>query len=145
MDYTRLFVEEFKSLQRISPQSTSTQVNGSAYVDVSGFARFVAKFNVGAIASTGTLTVQVRQATSAAGAGVKALIASAALADTGDDQDIWLEFKAEDLDVDGGFKFVRLEIVAATAASIVGAELLGFVSRFEPVVQPATVIASKVS
>lgn len=145
MDYTRLFVEQFKSLQRISPQSTSTQVNGSAYVDVSGFRRFIAKFNVGAIAATGTLTCQVRQATSAAGAGVKALIASAALADTGDDQDIWLEFKAEDLDVDNGYKFVRLEIVAATAASIVGAELLGFVATYEPVVQPATVIATKVS
>lgn len=144
MEYTRTFAEQLKTLQRISPQSTSVQVNGSTYVDTAGFHRFIAKFQVGAIAATGTLTLQVRQATSAGGAGAKALIASADLTDTGDDQDIWLEFKAEDLDVKNGFRYVRLEIVAATAASLVGAELLGFVASFEPVVQPATTVATKI-
>lgn len=140
MNQTRKFIEQLKTLQRISPQSTSSQVNGAAYVDVGIFRRLVAKFNIGAIAASGTLTVQVRQAKDAAGTGVKALIASAAYISTDGNNDVWLEFKDEDCDIANGYHFVRLEIVAATAASVVSAELLGFNASYEPVVQPVTTV-----
>jgi hypothetical protein len=139
--YTNQFNERHDLLDSIRPQSTSVQVNGS-YVSIKDHPRIVAKCSVGAIAATGTLTFQVRQAQDSSGTGVKALKASAALDDTDDNQDIWLEIQAEELDVDNGFDHVRIEVVAATAASLVQAELLGFVGRYGPAAQPATLIVS---
>ncbi len=134
--YTARFSEEQIILDTIPPISTAAQVNG-AWVSMSGVARAVAKFNTGLIAATGTLTFQVRQAQDAAGTGAKALKASAAMIDTDDNKVRWIEIRAEELDVDGGFDFIRIEAVAAVAASLVFAELLGFVERYAPAVQPA--------
>lgn len=139
--YTEKFSESHDLLDSIRPQSTSTQVNGS-YVSIKDYPRIIAKCAVGAIAATGTLTFQVRQAQDSSGTGVKALKASAALTDADDNKDIWLEIRAEELDVDNGFDHVRIEVVAATAASLVQAELLGFVGRYGPASQPATLVVS---
>lgn len=137
--YTERFSEAHDLIDSIFPVSTSTQVNG-AWVDVKDFHRIVAKLKVGAIAATGTLVFQIQQATSAAGAGAKALKAAPSIGDTADNRDIWLEVKAEELDVDGGFRFVRIEAIAATAASIISAELLGVKGRYSPAAQPAATV-----
>ena len=135
------FSEDFDLLDVINPQSTSTQVNGT-WVSVRDYPRFIAKCNIGAIASTGTFTFQIRHAVDGSGTSAKALKASAALADTDDNEQLWLEVRAEELDVDGGFDYVRIEAVAATAASIISAELLGYGARYAPVAQPATLTVS---
>jgi hypothetical protein len=132
--YTEQFSESHTLLDQIFPVSTSTQVNGN-YVSLKHFQRAVAKFSVGAIAVGGTLTFQVRQAQDTSGTGVKALKAATAITDAGDNQHVWIEIRTEELDVDGGFDCVRIEAVAGTAASVVYAELIGFVSRFEPVAE----------
>lgn len=124
-----MFSEAHELLDKIDPVSTDAEVDGS-WIDVKKFHRLVAKFQVGAIASTGTLTFQVRQATSAAGAGAKALKATAAIDDTGDNKVHWLEIRGEEFDVNDGFHYARIEAVAATAASIVSGELLGIVGRY---------------
>lgn len=137
--YTASFAESVAQVDVILPQSTSTQVNGS-WVSVAQYERMVAKLATGNIASTGTITFQVRQAKDTSGTSAKALVAAAALGDTSDNTNIWLDIKGSDLDNDNGFSCVRIEIVAATAASLVFAELLGYVARYQPVTQPATVV-----
>lgn len=125
------FVESVLLADAIVPASTSVQVNGS-YVQAKGAAG-VAVFHVGAIAAGGTLTFQIRQAKDSTGTGVKALKAATAFADTDDNKHVIIRFRAEELDVQNGFDYVRIECVAAVAASVIAAELYLYDVRFEPV------------
>lgn len=144
MSVNATLYETHQQLDRLTPVSTSTTVNGT-WVSCKNFKRFTAKCQVGAIAASGTFTFRVQQAKDGSGTGAKALKTSAALTDTGDNQDIWLDFMAEDLDVDNGFDFVRIEAIAATAASVIAAELLGNGdARYTPVTQPATLLTATV-
>lgn len=142
MHFGERFAEGYKQLQRITLQTGTAEVDGSAWVDIGTFRRFVAKASVGTIVATGTFDFRVRQAKDASGTGAKALIAATQLPDTGDDKDLWLEFKAEDLDVKNGFHFVRLECIPATANVTFFAELLAFIAEYQPVTQPANVVAT---
>lgn len=138
MGYTESFNEAIVQLDRIGAISASTQTNG-AWVSVANCPRFVAKLNVGLIAATGTLGFQVRQAQDAAGLNAKAFkVMAPTYIDTDDNEDSWLDCRAEELDVDGGFDYVRIEVLAATAASLFSAELLGYVHRYGPATQPAS-------
>lgn len=143
--YGERFAEGYKQLQRITLQTGTAEVDGSAWIDIGTFRRFIAKASVGTIVSTGTFDFRVRQATDSSGTGAKNVIAATQLADTGDDKDLWLEFKAEDLDLKNGFRYVRLECIPATANVTFFAELLGFVAQYQPVVQPANVVATYVT
>lgn len=115
------FVEAVHFADNIDPVSSSTQVNGT-WTQMTGAAG-VAIFHTGLIAATGTLTFQVRQAKDAAGTGAKAFKVAAAMTDTADNNHVIIRFRAEELDVNGGFDYVRIEAVAATAASLISAEL----------------------
>lgn len=126
------FAGDVHFADNISPISTSTQVNG-AWTKPTGAAG-VAVFHAGVIAATGTLTFQLTQAKDSSGTGAKAFKAATTLTDTADGSDVIIRFRAEELDIDAGFDFVRLEIVAATAASLVSAELYFTDLRYAPAV-----------
>ena len=128
--YTEKFTEQNELLDAINPISSSTQVNGS-WIDLKKIHRGVAIFNVGLIAATGTLTCQLRQAKTAAGGTPIAFKVATALAAADDDVVIALNFRSEELE-DGGYRWVRLEMVAAVAASLISAELFGQVDRYSP-------------
>ena len=88
----------------------------SGYLDMTGYDRVYAYVELGTWNSSDDLdTCKLQQATSSAGANVKDLTTSASGGnydtDTPVDADgdfVILEARAEDFDVDGGFKFVRL-------------------------------------
>lgn len=134
---TQQFFETFDQVDKIDPISANSQQNG-AWVSVANFARLVAKLQVGVIAATGTITFRVSQAVNASGGSAKVLKSCTAYADTDDGKSQWLEILPTDLDQANGFTFIRMEIICATAASLVAAELLGIGARYKPVVQPAT-------
>lgn len=125
------FVEIVAPLATVQPQSTNTEVS-SSWVSAANYHRFAAILWTGAIASTGTLNFKVEQATDGSGSNAKNLIVATALTDDDDNKRIALLFDAEDMDQDNGFKFLRLTVTAATAASLVHAELFGYNPRFGP-------------
>lgn len=139
--FTERFSEGYALLDVINPISTSTAINGT-WTQVGKFNRLIAKLQVGLIAAGGTLDFKIEQATNGAGAGAKPLKSITQLADTADNVQRWIEVKDEELDVNGGFDYVRITITGATAASLVSAELLGFIGRYEPVAQPATLVVT---
>lgn len=132
---TERFSEAFQPLGLIAPISSATVVS-SAYVSVANFARIVALFQTGLIAAGGTMNAKLEQATSSGGAGVKDITGKAItqLADTADNLNFCIDLRADELDIPGGFIFVRLTITPATAAALVSGLLLG-VPSFKPAVQ----------
>lgn len=128
-------------LATVDPVSSAAAVS-SAWVSVAGLARFLAIIQTGLIAATGTLNAKLEQATSAAGAGAKDITGKAitALADTADNKQILINCRTEELDVNGGFAFVRLTITPAVAASLISGVLLGFDAVFQPKAHAASVV-----
>lgn len=126
MRSTVRFNEEFELLSSVMPISASSQQNGS-WVSAKGHARFVMIVPVGVIAATGTLTARIQQATDASGTGAKAITGKSAtqLNAATYTKPIIINLRAQELDVAGGFTFIRPELVAATAASLMCALLFG--------------------
>ena len=109
----------------------------SAYVSFANYHRGILIINVGDMGQTATLDALLQQATTTAGAGVKAITGKAITQLTqagGDGNDlVAIEFRTEELDVANGFDCVRFVITTGVAAVEYGAMLLGIVSRFDPV------------
>ena len=133
METEGLFSEFFDLLAQIPPASSSG-VRDSGNVDVEGYHRVFVAIHVGAIADTGTLDADLEQASSTAAGTRKAITGKSITQLTTDDDDcvVYIELRTEELDVDGDFHYVNLELTAATAASISGAEVYGVKPRFLP-------------
>lgn len=133
--------ETIALLTTVDPISSSTAVS-SAWVSLAEVARILAVVQTGLIAATGTLNAKLEQATSGAGAGAKDITGKAitALADTGDNKQILINCRTEELDVAGGFAFVRLTITPAVAAALISGVIFGFDNRFQPKAHAASVV-----
>lgn len=127
-------------LVAIDPVSSAAAVS-SAWVSLAEIARILAVVQVGLIAATGTLNAKLEQATTSGGAGAKDITGKAitALADTADNRQILINCRTEELDVAGGFAFVRLTITPAVAASLIAGAIFGLDARYQPKAHNASV------
>lgn len=129
----------FKPSQRvtvldvINPQSSAAKVT-SGWVDATKFLNFLSIVKVGAIGAGATVDAKLEQATDNAGAGVKDVVGKAVnqltKAATDDNKQVEIDLKQEDLDFANGFKFFRLTVTCAVAASLVDGTVLGFDPRY---------------
>ena len=103
-----------------SPGDLASETIPAAYIDMSDYERIVFEIKVGTLAADSTIDAQVAQATSGAGAGTKdiagALITQ--LVDADDDTLVTIEVRDTALDVEGGFRFVSLEVAVAETAVV---------------------------
>lgn len=143
MSYTQRFTEDNALLATYNADSQGVGTVVSAYVDMETYHRAVLLLNVGDMGALATLNVQLLQATSAAGAGAKTIADKAAtgtksitqLTQAGGDgnDNLGVELQTEELDVDGGFNFIAVQVVVAVAAVEMGWVLLGTNSRYKAV------------
>lgn len=133
--------EQITLLTTVDPISSSTAVS-SAWVSVAEVARILAVIQTGLIAATGTLNAKLEQATSGAGAGAKDVTGKAItqLPDTGDNKQALINCRVEELDIAGGFSFVRLTITPAVAAALIAGAVYGFEARYQPKAHAASVV-----
>lgn len=120
----------------IDPDANTAGTLTSDYVDLGLYESAMAIGFAGTIASTSDLTFSIVQATSAAGAGVKAITGKAATAlddspPTSDVQVI-INVRGEELDIANGFRFVAVRLVTGTATSDSGAVILGVNPKHGP-------------
>ncbi len=141
--FSNKFVETHEPLAKIDPASYAT-AQSTGWVDCALYERIAALILVGAIAATGTFNAKLEQATSAAGAGAKDITGKAItpLTDADDNKLLAIECKAAELDKNNGFRYVRLTLTPATAATLVGAVLIGLPADYNPV--PGTLYTQKV-
>lgn len=118
----------------VAPQDVGTADVTGAWKDVSGANRFSVLAKAGAVTAAKTLTVQLRQATSAAGAGAKDLGAPVVVAGAGGaaPADVVVEKHVSDLDGAGGFSFVTAVLRINEAAKLGSAWLVRGDRRYAP-------------
>lgn len=120
----------------IDPDAYAASTVTTGWVAAKNFHSFLAVITAGDLGASATIDAKLQQATSAAGAGAKDItgkaIAQLTQAGADDNKQALINLRGEQLDVDGGFAFVRLSMTIGTATSDAGALLFGFDSRFGP-------------
>lgn len=126
--------EQFAVVGVIDPDANSAATLYSDYVNMEYFHQAMGLVLAGIIATSGTVDGSLVQATSSTGAGVKAITGKAItqLDTASNDKQAIINLKADELDVAGGFKFVALKMVGATAAADSAGVLFGVNPRFGP-------------
>lgn len=132
-------------LATIDPDNYSDGTQTSDWADMSKFETAMAIAMTGTIAgaaTNGTVNFKLQQATSSGGAGAKDITGKAitALTEDGTDSDkqAIINVRGEELDVDGGFRYVAMVATLLDAGSPTeatydfGAVLLGFDPRYGP-------------
>jgi hypothetical protein len=119
----------------IPPQSAAA-VQYTAWVDASLFLNAEGLVSVGALGASATVDAQLQQAQDNAGTGVKTVVGSAIVQLTkvaaNDNSQVRINFMQADLDVSNGFRFIRLAITPAVAASLISGLLQGVDPRYGP-------------
>lgn len=125
---TERLSEALALLATIDPVSQGAGTVTTGWINMADLKRLLAIVNTGVLGAAATVDAKLQQATSAAGAGAKD-IANKAIVQivkaTGDNKQALINLKGSELDVAGGFSFVRLSLTVGTAASLVGATVLG--------------------
>jgi hypothetical protein len=128
--------EQVAVLGAINPASQAAGSVASGWIPAANFQKFLALVQVGVFGASATVDANIQQATSAAGAGAKAIGAgraiTQALAGGGNNVQAEINLDAQELDVANGFAFIQLTITVGTAATLVAGAVLGFNPRFAP-------------
>jgi hypothetical protein len=132
MNPNSLASENVGVLATIDPVSQGVGAISTGYVDMAKFQQLLAVIQTGVLGAAATVDAKLQQATSAAGAGVKDVAGKAIVQivkATGDNKQALINLRGEQLDVNNGFRYVRLTLTVGAAASLVGASLLGVFAR----------------
>lgn len=118
----------------IAPQDVGTADITGSWKDVSDAKRFVVLAKAGAVTAAKTLTVQLRQATDAAGTGAKDLGTPVTSVGVGGaaPPDVEIEHYAADLDAKNGFTFVTAVLGIDENAKLGAAYLVRGDRRYVP-------------
>lgn len=127
--------ESIAVLATIDPVSQAAGTVNTGWVDQSVFLWLLALIQTGVLGASATVDAKLQQAQDSSGTGAKD-IANKAITQivkaTGDNKQVLINLKESDLDTENGFRFVRLSLTVGTAASLVGAALIGMAGRFQP-------------
>lgn len=136
--YPELISERMELMEHIAPDSHL----GDYFTDwfsMAETARLLVQVHCGDIGQTGTVDVDIQQATDAAGTGVKAIAGKAItqLTAAGGDGDDYCEInlRTEEMDAANDFDWVRVRMQCLVAASVVGVVAMGETPRYAPVSQ----------
>lgn len=102
----------------------------TGWVDMRDFGAVLAIVAAGDLGTSATLDAKLEQATSSGGAGLKDVtgkaIAQLTQAGTDSNKQSLINCRAEELDADNGYRYVRLSMTVAVATSDAAGLLLGF-------------------
>lgn len=120
----------------INPQSQAAGALSTGWIDASRWNNVQAILLAGALGASATLDGKFEQASSSGGTGAKdvsgAAITQLTKAGTDDNKQAIVNLRADSLDINNGFRWVRFTATVATAACLTSCVVLGFDGRFEP-------------
>ena len=120
-------------LATIDPVSQAAGTVTTAWVNHGLFGNLLAIIGTGVLGTSATVDAKLQQAKDSSGTGVKDISGKAItqiVKASGDNKQALISTKSADLDTEGGFCYVRLSITVGTAASLVGAQVLGTNPRY---------------
>jgi hypothetical protein len=117
----------------VNPQSASS-TQSSGWMDATKYHNFMAVIAVGALGASATVDGKLEQATDNSGTSAKDVssksITQLTKVGSDDNKQVLVNLKQEDLDFANGFKFFRLTITPAVAASLIAGAVFGFDPRY---------------
>lgn len=120
--------------------STGASTVSSGYIPMADYRQILAIVALGTLGASATINAKLRQAQDGAGTGVKDITGKAITQlDTAGNKLALINLRAEELDINGGFTHVKLDITVAVAASVVGGVIEGFEARYAPAAHNAVV------
>lgn len=137
--YTMNFTEYAEPGGVIYPVDRQSGTYTTGWLDMRDHQRAVFLVVVGAITATGTVDFYLEQATSAAGADATAIFPRAGtisitqLTDADGDDLLAVEVRTEQMDVSGGFRYLRGVLTIANAGAVTAVIPLRTVANFPPV------------
>ena len=109
--YTARFTELNEIIAGLYPANKAIAAHNTAWTSMANHQRAIYLVRVGALASAATLDFKLQQATAAAGTGAKDISGKSVtqLTQAGGDgsETVAIELRTEELDVDGGFDYIR--------------------------------------
>lgn len=119
------------------PADSQTVEQNTAWIFAGNYHRFAILVSLGDMVTNATFDVQIEQAQDSGGTGVKDVAGKGLTQLTqasGDGNGLFIiELKTDELDVNGGFEYFRVEMLPAAAAVEFSVIVLGLVPRFAPV------------
>ena len=138
MAYTERFTEQYQLGAIEFPDSLGPAATNGAWLAMRDFHRAFVLLLVGDISGAGTVDFLLQQATTAAGGGPAKAIAGKAITQlVAADDDVYcgIELRTEELDVAGGFSFIRWVLTTGVAAAEVAVVVFkGEPARFQPTI-----------
>lgn len=125
--------EALSVLATIDPISQGAGTAGTGWVAVANYHQFLALIDVGVFGASATVDSKIQQATDSSGTGAKDITGKAItqlVAAGGNNRQAMINFRAEDLDTNNSFTYVKLSVTVGTAATLIQATLLG-AARFQ--------------
>lgn len=131
----KLASETIALVGTIDPVSQGAGSVSTGWVDMALFDQILAAVTSGVLGAAATLDAKLEQAQDSGGTGAKDITGKAITqfvkASNDNDQAI-INCRAEELDVAGGFSFVRLTLTVGAAASLVHGAIWGVGPRYGP-------------
>ena len=125
--------ESLAVLATIDPASQAAGTASTGWVDAKNFAALLAVVDVGVFGASATVDANLQQATDNVGTNVKAVTGKAItqlLAAGGNNRQVEINCRSDELDITNGFEFVRLNVIVGTAATLTSAALIGGHPRY---------------
>jgi hypothetical protein len=122
-------------LATIDPASQTAGAASTGWVPVANYFGFLALVQTGVLGTSATVDAKLQQALDSSGTGAKDISGKAItqiVKATGDNKQVLVNVKPEELDTVNGFGFMRVTVTVGVAASITSAQLLGVNPRYAP-------------
>ena len=119
----------------IDPDATGASTVVSDYMSMADFEQALAIIMTGTLGASATVDAKLVQATDSSGTGSKDITGKAItqlVKASNDDDQVTIDCRAEELDIDNGFDHVAISLTVGAATSDVGALLLGLNPRYAP-------------
>ncbi len=122
-------------LATLDPTSQAAGTLSTGWIPAGNHHNLLAVIQTGVLGTGATVDAKLQQANDATGTGAKD-IADKAITQlvkaSGDNKQVLIDIKPEELDIANGFGFVRLSLTVGVAASFTAAQVLGISPRVLP-------------
>lgn len=119
----------------VDPDALAVGAISSDYVNMANFDQVLALVMAGVLGAAATLDAKLEQAQDSSGTGVKDITGKAItqlVKATDDGKQAIINCRAQELDINNGFSFVRLTMTVGAAISDGGGAILGMGPRYGP-------------
>jgi len=127
----------------INPTSQGAGALSTGWIDMQKYPQLLAVLAVGVLGASATCDAKLEQANTSGGGGVKDITGKAITqltkAGSDDNKQVMINLQDQELDINAGFRWARLTVTVAVAASLTQAIVYAHGARFGPEAQATTV------